>query len=141
MNLKSLSMSVVAAVTALVLAPDASAQFSTNGTGFNVGVGGGYSKTTLPNGQSITNSNVNWGVGVGGAYTTSTLPYGGYGYGGWGGGWGGYGGGYCPPAVLPYPGGFAVYSPFTRTYGNPCYGPAFVPPCAPVGCRPQYVVW
>jgi hypothetical protein len=142
MNLKSLSVSVVAALSAAILSPSAEAQFVNSGGGFSVGVGGGYSKTTLPNGQSISNSNLNWGVGVGGASMTSTLPYGGYGYGGWGGGWGGYGGGYYAPGILPYYGGgcfprpvFASYSPFTGTIGNPCYAPQF--PCAPAAFIPQ----
>ena len=142
MNLKTLSVSVVAAMSALVLSPSADAQFVSNGSGFNVGVAGGYSKTTLPNGQTIKNSNLNWGVGVGGVSTSSTLPWGGGGYGGWGGGWGGYGGGYYAPAVLPWGGGgcyprpvFASYSPFTGTFGNPCYAPQF--PAVPAAYLPQ----
>jgi len=138
MNLKTLSLSIVAAVAASFGSSSANAQFASNGTGFSVGVGGGYSRTTLPNGQSITNRNLNWGVGVGGAYTNSTLPWGG----GWGGGWGGYGGGFYAPGILPYYGGgcyprpvFASYSPFTGTFGNPCYTPQF--PCAPAAFIPQ----
>ena len=137
MNLKTLSLSIVAAVAASFGSSSANAQFASSGTGFGVGVSGGYSKTTLPNGQTIKNSNLNWGVGVGGAYTNSTLPYG-----GWGGGWGGYGGGFYSPGILPYYGGgcyprpvFASYSPFTGTFGNPCYTPQF--PCAPAAFIPQ----
>jgi len=133
MNLKTLSLSIVAAVAACFGSPVANAQFASSGTGFNVGVGGGYSRTTLPNGQSITNQNLNWGVGVGGVYTNSTLPYG---------GWGGYGGGIYAPSVLPYYGGgcyprpiFSSYSPFTGGYVNPCYTPQF--PCAPAAFIPQ----
>lgn len=137
MNLKTLSVSVVAAMSALVLSPSADAQFVSSGSSIGFGVAGGYSKTTLPNGQTIKNSNLNWGVGVGGVSTSSTLPWGG---GGWGGGWGGYGGGYYTPAVLPYYGGyprpvFASYSPFTGTFGNPCYAPQY--PLAPAACLPQ----
>lgn len=145
MNFKNLSLSLVAAVAALVGSHSASAQFTNSGTGFSIGVGGGYSKTTLPNGQSISNSNINWGVGVGGISTSSTLPYGGFGgygggYGGWG--YGGYGGGYIAPAVMPYYGGgcyprpvFASYSPFTGGFVNPCYAPQY--PLAPAACLPQ----
>lgn len=135
MNFKTLSVSVVAALSALVLSPSADAQFTSSGGGFSVGVAGGYSKTTLPNGQTIKNSNLNWGVGVGGVATSSTLPWG-------GGGWGGYGGGYYAPVVLPYYGGgcyprpvFASYSPFTGTFGNPCYAPQF--PAVPAVYLPQ----
>lgn len=139
MNLKTLSVSVVAAMSALVFSPSADAQFVSSGGGFGVGVAGGYSKTTLPNGQTIKNSNLNWGVGVGGVSTSSTLPWGG---GGWGGGWGGYGGGYgggyYAPTVLPYGGCrpvFASYSPFTGTFGNPCYAPQY--PFVPAAYLPQ----
>jgi hypothetical protein len=142
MNLKTLSLSIVAAVAASFGSSTANAQFASSGTGFSVGVGGGYSKTTLPNGQTIKNSNLNWGVGVGGVSTNSTLPWGG---GGWGGGWGGFGGGYYAPSVLPFYGGgygygwgtpvFASYSPFTGTFGNPCYTPQY--PLAPAAFLPQ----
>ena len=138
MNLKTLSLSLVAAVAALVGSHSASAQFSSSGTGFNVGVAGGYSKTTLPNGQTIKNSNLNWGVGVGGAYTNSTLPYGG-GYGGWG----------YAPAVMPWGGGGCyptpyyggAYSPFTNTVGVGYYRPAILPyRPVPAACLPQVPV-
>ncbi len=133
MNFSTLVSSVV---VSLALSSAASAQWSSGG--FSVGVGGSYNKTTLPNGQSITNNSLNWGVGLGGS--SFNTPYGGgYGYGG--GGWG-YGGGYGygGAMVLPYYGGgcyptVVPYSPFTRCYATPMYAPQY--PCAPAAVLPQ----
>jgi hypothetical protein len=114
MNFSTLVSSVV---VSLALSSAASAQWSSGG--FSVGVGGSYNKTTLPNGQSITNNNLNWGVGLGGS-SFNTPYYGGYGMGGYGMGGYGYGG----AMVLPYYGGgcyptVVPYSPFTRCYSSP----------------------
>ena len=141
MNFSTLVSSVV---VSLALSSAASAQWSSGG--FSVGVGGSYNKTTLPNGQSITNNNLNWGVGLGGSSFNAPV-YGGYGYGGggYGGGgygYGGYGGGwgYGGAAVMPYYGGGCApvvvpYSPFTRCYATPMYAPQY--PMAPAACLPQ----
>jgi hypothetical protein len=133
MNFSTLVSSVV---VSLALSSAASAQWSSGG--FSVGVGGSYNKTTLPNGQSITNNSLNWGVGLGGS--SFNTPYGGgYGYGG--GGWGyGSGYGYGGAMVLPYYGGgcyptVVPYSPFTRCYATPMYAPQY--PIAPAAVLPQ----
>ena len=122
MNFSTLVSSVV---VSLALSSAASAQWSSGG--FSVGVGGSYNKTTLPNGQSITNNNLNWGVGLGGS--SFNTPYGGYGMGGYGGAMvlPYYGGG-CYPTVVPY-------SPFTRCYATPMYTPQY--PCVPAAALPQ----
>lgn len=136
------SILVSSAVISLALTSAASAQWVGGGSGISVGVNGGYSRTTLPNGQSISNTNVNWGVGMGSSssYGAGYPVYGGYGYGG-----GGYYGGYYAPApaiVMPYYGGGCAptvvpYSPFTGGYGNFC-----VPQWrGPVACYPQAAVW
>jgi hypothetical protein len=133
MNFSTLVSSVV---VSLALSSAASAQWSSGG--FSVGVGGSYNKTTLPNGQSITNNSLNWGVGLGGS--SFNTPYGGYGMGGYG--LGGYGGGYGygGAMVLPYYGGgcyptVVPYSPFTRCYATPMYAPQY--PIAPAAVLPQ----
>jgi len=128
MNFNTLVSSVV---VSLALSASAFAQWG--GSSLNMGIGGSYNRTTLPNGRSITNNNLSWGVGLGGA--SYNYPA----YGGWGGGWGGYGGGGCTPAVLPYYGGrcypVVSYSPFTNTWGNPRYAPQY--PCVPAAYLPQ----
>jgi len=149
MTLKTLVTSIVAS---LAVSSAASAQWSSGG--FGIGVGGSYNKTTLPNGQSITNNNLNWGVGLGGSSFNGPMygmgygmggygmGYGGWGYGGYGMGYGGYG---CyPPVVMPYYGGGCApvvvpYSPFTGTYANPCYSPQVIAPAA--FCPQAPVVW
>lgn len=132
MTLKTLIVS-----STLALASAASAQWS--GYGVNAGFGGSYNRTSIsgPNGGSttITNTSLGGGIGVG---------FGGGGY--YGGGYGGggyYGGGYAP-SILPYGGcapAYVPYSPFTNTWGNPCYPPAVV--VAPVvyggGCGQAWV--
>lgn len=135
MNLTTIVSSFVAA---LALTSAASAQWASGGSGFSVGVGGSYTRTTLPDGKVFTNNNVNWGVGMG-----SVQSYGaGYGMGGYG--MGGYGmGGYYPAAMMPYYGGgcyptVVPYSPFTRCYGSPMYAPQF--PCAPAAMLPQAAI-
>ena len=134
MNLTTFVSSVV---VSLALTVSASAQWAAGGSGFSVGVGGSYSRTTLPNGKVITNNNVNWGVGMGGVSTYGA----GYGYGGMGYGYGGYGGmGYGGAMVMPYYGGGCYptvipYSPFTRCYGTPMYAPQY--PCVPAAYLPQ----
>lgn len=135
MNFSTLVSSVV---VSLALSSAASAQWG--GSGFNVGIAGSYNKTTLPNGQKITNNSLNWGVGLGGS-SYNYPAYGGYGMGGYGGGWG-YGGGYGygGAMVLPYYGGGCAptvvpYSPFTRCYATPMYAPQY--PCAPAAVLPQ----
>ena len=140
MNFSTLVSSVV---VSLALSSAASAQWSSGG--FSVGVGGSYNKTTLPNGQSITNNNLNWGVGLGGS-SMNYPAYGGYGMGGYGYGMGGYGMGgygYGGAAVMPYYGGgcyptVVPYSPFTRTYATPMYAPQY--PCAPAAVLPQAAI-
>ena len=130
MNFKTLVSSVVAAFAV----SSAHAQWAGGGSGMSIGVGGGYSKTTLPNGKSISTSNLNWGVGLG---SSSYYGAGGYGmgYGGYGAiGWGGMGY-YGAPVVMPYYGGGCApvvvpYSPFTGVYGNPCYSPQIIAPAA-----------
>jgi len=140
MNFSTLVSSVV---ISLSLSSAASAQWSSGG--FSVGVGGSYNKTTLPNGQTISNNSLNWGVGLGGASTNypayGGYGMGGYGMGGYGGGWG-YGGGYGygGAVVMPYYGGGCAptvvpYSPFTRCYATPMYAPQY--PCAPAAVLPQ----
>lgn len=143
MNFSTLVTSVVAS---LALTSAASAQWLGGGSGINIGVAGGYSKTTFPNGQSISNTNVNWGVGMGSSssYGTGYPAYGGYGYGGYGyGGYGGYGYGIPPAVVMPYRGGYGVPAvvPF-NPYGG-CYGNYAVPQYyGPAACGPQIpVVW
>lgn len=128
MNFITLVSSVV---ISLSLTTAASAQWSSGG--FSVGVGGSYNKTTLPNGQSISNNSLNWGVGLGGA-STNYPAYGGYGYGG-GWGYGGGGWGYGGAIVMPYYGGGCAptvvpYSPFTRCYATPMYAPQVFAPAA-----------
>jgi len=138
MNFSTLVSSVV---VSLALTSAASAQWLGGSSGISVGVGGGYSKTTLPNGQSISNTNVNWGVGFGSSsgYSTGYPAYGGGGY-----GYGGYGGWVPPPAVvMPYYGGgyaptVVPYNPFGGCYGN-WYTPQVY---APAAFMPQYnVCW
>ena len=162
MNFKTLGL-VASATLALNAAASAQWVNSNSGSGLNIGLGGSYGKykdnyvETGPNGQSvnrtrtITNNNFNWGVGVGSYSNTNVGGYygGGYGYGGgyYGGGYGyGYGGGYgCyGPTVMPYYGGgyapiVVPYSPFTGTYGNPCYSPQVIAPAA--YCPQAAIVW
>jgi len=140
MNFSNFSTLISSVVVSLVVSSVALAQWG--GSGFSVGVGGSYNRTSLPNGQTITNNNLNWGVGLGGSsYNYPAYGVGGYGMGGWGGGWG-YGGGYgCGgPVVLPYYGGGCTptvvpYSPFTRCYATPVYAPQY--PCVPATFLPQ----
>ena len=136
MNFNTLVSSVV---VSLALSASAFAQWG--GSSLNMGIGGSYNRTTLPNGRSITSNNLSWGVGLGSA----SYNYPAYG------GWGGYGGGGCTPAVLPYYGGGCTpavlpyyggrcypvvsYSPFTNTWGNPRYAPQY--PCVPAAYLPQ----
>ena len=134
MNFSTLVSSVV---MSLAISSSAVAQWSNSG--FSVGVAGSYNKTTLPNGQKITNNSLNWGVGLGGS-SFNYPAYGGYGMGGYGMGGYGYGG----AAVMPYYGGGCYptvipYSPFTRCYGSPMYAPQF--PCAPAAVLPQAPVY
>ena len=128
-------------VLALSFGSVASAQWS--GSGLSVGIGGGWSQSNWSGnggrGGSVTNSYINGGIG----YTQNSGYYGGGGGGGYyGGGGGGYygggGGGY-------YGGGYPViipYSPFTNTWGSPCYVPQiYGPVCNP--CNPyagQFIV-
>lgn len=135
MNFNKLASSVV---LALSCGSVASAQWG--GSNLSVGIGGGWSKTSWSGngGQnggrngSVENSYINGGIGFntwsggGGGYGGG--GYGGGGYGGYaqptaviftgspsyGGGYGCGGGGYVIPVVVPY-------SPFTNTWGNPCY--------------------
>ena len=141
MTLKTLIVSSTLALTSL-----ASAQYYGGGNayGVNVGFGGSYNRTNIsgPNGGSttITNTSLGGGIGVGvagGGYYGGAPVYGG----GYGGGY--YGGGYAP-SILPYGGcapAYVPYSPFTNTWGNPCYPPAVV--VAPVvyggGCGQAWV--
>lgn len=135
MNLKSLFVSAVLSLTAF--ASSASAQWG--GTSVGVGFGGSYSRTSIsgPYGGNTTITNTTLGGGIGVGYNSG---YYGGGYGGYYGG--GYYGGYAP-SVLPYGGcapAYVPYSPFTNTYGNPCYPPAVV--VAPVvygGCGQVWV--
>ncbi len=112
-------------VLALSLGSVASAQWS--GSGLSVGIGGGWSQSSWSGnggrGGSVTNSYINGGIG----YTQNSGYYGGGGgggyYGGGGGGYYGGGGGY--PVIIPY-------SPFTNTWGSPCYVPQiYGPVCNP----------
>ena len=136
-------------VLALSLGSVASAQWS--GSGLSVGIGGGWSKSSWSGnggrGGSVTNSYINGGIG----YTQNSGYYGGGGggggyygggggyYGGGGGYYGGGGGGYYGgggyPVIIPY-------SPFTNTWGSPCYVPQiYGPVCNP--CNPyagQFIV-
>ncbi len=116
-------------VLALSMGSVASAQWGGGGSGLSVGIGGGWSQTNWSGnggrGGSVTNSYINGGIG----YSQNSGYYGGggcYGGGGYYGGGGCYGGGY--PVIIPY-------SPFTNTWGNPCYTPqVYVPyynPCNP----------
>ena len=121
-------------VLALSLGSVASAQWS--GSGLSVGIGGGWSQSNWSGnggrGGSVTNSYINGGIG----YTQNSGYYGGGGGGGgyYGGGGGYYGGGGYP-VIIPY-------SPFTNTWGSPCYVPQiYGPVCNP--CNPyagQFIV-
>ena len=96
----------------------------------NFSIGGGWSKTSWKNNSnnshggnrssngSMTNS---W---VGGSLNSN-------------GGWGGMGGGcYSGNTIIVVP-----YSPFTNTWGNPCYAPQMVYVREVVGCcSPQYII-
>ena len=110
--------------------------------GLSVGVGGGWSNTSWSNNGSgniggasgnfnrngsVTNSYVNGGIGFN-AYNNNGGGYG-------GGGWGGNGGGvYGGNTIIVVP-----YSPFTNTWGNPCYTPQVY---SPRGCwSPQGQAW
>jgi hypothetical protein len=103
--------------------------------GAQANFGGYYNRTSYSGGAgsgSVTSYGFGGGIGVGVAS--------GYG-GGYAGGYGvpyGYAGG-CTPVFVPY-------SPFTRTYGNPCYpaviavpGSGCVVPVYPVACG-QFIV-
>ncbi len=119
----------------LIVLVTASGAFGQGVFGAQGNFGGYYNRThysgTAGSG-SVTSYGFGGGVGVGVAS--------GYG-GGYGGGYGvpyGYGGG-CGPVFVPY-------SPFTRTYGNPCYpaviavpGGGCVVPVYPVVCG-QFIV-
>jgi hypothetical protein len=135
MYIKTASRHVFAvSILALIPVAAANAQWASGGSGFNVGVGGSYSKVKLPDGRTTSSTNVNWGAGfssgssygTGGGYGVETgygmsgIGYGGLSAGGYGGvrgyvGGCGYGGGYgygnqgyggCSGAVvLPYYGG------------------------------------
>ena len=142
MNFSTLVSSVV---VSLVLTASANAQWVGGGSGVNIGVGGSYSRATLPNGKTVTSNNVNWGIGLGsssyygGGY--GGMGYGGMGYGGMG--WGGMGY-YGGPIVMPYYGGGCApvvvpYSPFTGTYANPCYAPQVIAPAS--FCPQAPVCW
>ncbi|MFM7807220.1 MAG: hypothetical protein ACKPEA_04725 [Planctomycetota bacterium] len=113
-----------------------SAAFS-QGVGGQLNFGGYYNRTTFSGGAgnaSVTSYGYGGGIGLG-----VSSGYGG-GYGscyGYGAPYG-YGGG-CAPVYVPY-------SPFTRTYGNPCYPSAVVVPSTacvvpvyPVACG-QFIV-
>jgi len=103
--------------------------------GGQVYFGGYYNRTTVSGGSgsaSATSYGYGGGIGFGGA-----TGYG-VGYGGYSGGPYGYGCGYAP-SYMPY-------SPFTRTYGNPCYPAAVVVPSSvcvvpvyPMACG-QFIV-
>ena len=121
-------------VSALAVSQFAAAQ--------NFSIGGGWSKTSWKNNSnnshggnrssngSVTNS---W---VGGNLNSNSN-------GGWGGGregyagWGSMGGGcYSGNTIIVVP-----YSPFTNTWGNPCYAPQMVYVREVVGCcSPQYII-
>ena len=113
-------------VLALSFGSVASAQWS--GSGLSVGIGGGWSQSNWSGnggrGGSVTNSYINGGIG----YTQNSGYYG-------GGGGGGYYGGGGYPVIIPY-------SPFTNTWGSPCYVPQiYGPVCNP--CNPyagQFIV-
>ena len=126
MNVYSfLSAFVLCGVTAT-----ASAQFAGN-SGVQVNIGGQYSKTSYSgnrNNRSVSNYSVGGNISVGGV---SSYVGGGV-----------YGGGYpvnCTPVYVPY-------SPFTGTYGNPCYPNAVVLPnyggCVPIYpmCNGQFII-
>lgn len=158
MNFSTLISSVC---VSLALTTAASAQWSSNGGGINIGVGGVYgsgSRTVSgPNGRiykdSYSNNTTSFGVGMGGYSNNMNgfgygMGMGGYGLGGYGmGGYGvgGYGmGGVYAPVVIPYYGGGVApvvvpYSPFTRTYANPCYAPQIIAPAA--YCPQMPVCW
>jgi hypothetical protein len=151
---------VASAVVTLSLTSIASAQWSNSGGGLNVGIGGSYGKfkdkisETGANGQTVsrtrtvTNNDFRWGVGMGG-YSNTNNYGGGYGGGGFYGGGVGYGAAVMPyygggygAAVMPYYGGgcypvVVPYSPFTGTFGNPCYAPQVF---APAAMCPQFIV-
>jgi len=154
MNFKNLLVSSLVAMTTVSVA---SAQWG--GSGLSVGIGGGWSNTSWSNNGSgniggvsgnfnrngsVTNSYINGGIGFN-AYNNNGGGYGGGGWGGNGGGvygggmgyggWGGGGGGvYGGNAIIVVP-----YSPFTNTWGNPCYSPQVY---SPRGCwSPQGQAW
>ena len=144
---------VASAVVTLSLTSMASAQWSNSGGGLNIGIGGSYGKfkdkisETGANGQTVsrtrtvTNNDFRWGVGMGG-YSNTNNYGGGYGGGGFYGGGGGYYGGGYGAQVMPYYGGCGYpvvipYSPFTGTFGNPCYAPQVFVPAA---VCPQFIV-
>ena len=127
MKLKTLA-SLLLAVSGTI-ATSASAQ-SYGNTSLNIG--GGYSNTNWSGSRGngrVESYGFGGNIGVNSGYNNG--GYGGMPYGG------GmqvmpYYGGYCPPTYLPVYNGcapvFVPYSPFTNSYGNPCYGP-ILPPC------------
>ena len=126
MNVYSIvSAFVLCGVTATVSAQNAGY------SGGQVNFGGQYNKTSYSgnrNGGSVSNYSFGGNISVGGGSSY--------------GGGGGYGGGYpinCTPIYVPY-------SPFTGTYGNPCYPNAVVLPyyggCVPIYpmCNGQFII-
>lgn len=103
--------------------------------GGQIGFGGYYNRTSVSGaygGATVTS------YGYGGSITAGVSSGYGSGYGACYGSPYGYGAG-CAPVYVPY-------SPFTRTYGNPCYpaavvvpGSVCVVPVYPVACG-QFIV-
>lgn len=103
--------------------------------GGQVNFGGYYNRTSVSGasgGTTLTS------YGYGGSITAGVSSGYGSGYGAWYGSPYGYGAG-CAPVYVPY-------SPFTRTYGNPCYpaavvvpGSVCVVPVYPMACG-QFIV-
>lgn len=142
MNFTTLVSSVC---VSLAITTAASAQWSSNGSVLNIGVGGVYgngSRTVVgPNGQRFkdsynTNTTAfNVGFGAAAANGNGYAPM----YGG-----GGYGVVVPPAVVMPYYGGqcapvYVPYNPFTRAYINPCYAPQVIAPAA--YCPQMPVCW